>query len=82
MYNFHYGYIKEMYGKKASLLFTDTDNLCYAMETENYTMIGKGILTCLTSVNILQIIVYIQIKIKEHLVVLKMKQKVFQFQSL
>ena len=35
MYDFHYGYIKKNYGKKAQLLFTDTDSLCYQIETED-----------------------------------------------
>ena len=35
MYEFHYDYIKPKYGDNATLLFTDTDSLCYHIKTED-----------------------------------------------
>ncbi|XP_041377266.1 uncharacterized protein LOC121389682 [Gigantopelta aegis] len=35
MYNFHYNYIKVKYESKAQLLFTDTDSLCYSIQTKD-----------------------------------------------
>ena len=35
MYNFHYNFIKEEYGDLAKLLFTDTDSLCYHIQTDD-----------------------------------------------
>ena len=35
MYKHHYDYIKPLYGNNATLLFTDTDSLCYEVETDD-----------------------------------------------
>ncbi len=35
MYEFHYDYVKPKWGNKAKLLFTDTDSLCYEIQTDD-----------------------------------------------
>ncbi len=36
MYSFHYDYVKPKWGNKAALLFTDTDSLCYEIQTDDF----------------------------------------------
>ncbi len=36
MYRFHYDYVKPKWGDKSSLLFTDTDSLCYEIKTDDF----------------------------------------------
>ena len=44
MYDFHYNYIRKLYGHNATLLFTDTDSLCYIVETNDiYKDIEKNL---------------------------------------
>ena len=44
MFDFHYNYIREKFGDKAELLFTDTDSLMYLIQTEDfYEDINKDI---------------------------------------
>ena len=46
MFDFHYNYIKKKYGKKAELLFTDTDSLMYEIKTKDfYKDISPDIIT-------------------------------------
>ncbi len=34
MYDFHYNFIKVKYGNNAKMLFTETDSLCYEIQTD------------------------------------------------
>ena len=44
MFDFHYNYIRDKFGDKAELLFTDTDSLMYLIRTEDfYQVINEDI---------------------------------------
>ena len=43
MFDFNYCYIKEKYGNKAELLFTDTDSLMFEIETEDFLKIFQRV---------------------------------------
>ena len=42
MYDFHFKYMRNKYKNKGKLLFTDSDSLCYEIETEDFLMDIKG----------------------------------------
>src|SRR5690606_14395524 len=56
MYDFHYNTMKKLYKDNLKLLFTDTDSLCYEIQTNNVYEDFKPKLNNLISLNILKII--------------------------
>ena len=59
---FHYNYIREKYGDKAELFFTDTDSLMYEIQTKDlYQEISKDIQKSLIQM-IIQRIIHLRLK--------------------
>ena len=84
MYDFHYNYIKQKYGDKAKLLFTDTDSLMYEIQTEDfYKDISKDVKDRFDISDYPLIIhqVYLQDLIKRCLVCLKMRLRVWLYMN-
>ena len=47
MYKLHFDYIKNKYGNKSRLLFTDTDSLIYEIEVKMFMTVLVTIKKCL-----------------------------------
>ena len=57
IYDFHYQYILPKFGKNQKLLFTDTDSLCYEIETDDFFEdIADDVEKCLIRVILIKII--------------------------
>ena len=76
MYDFHYNYIKKRYNNKAKLLFTDTDSLCYEIETQDISEELRQDKICFTTVIIQKTVNVLIQQTKKLSANLKMKQLV------